>query len=340
MAKTSSAAGPGRGPTIICEVATVIPAEGAILERVLEATYPIWHEGLSRQAYARFDAAQTKTAWALRHQLRYALVERGDVLASAQCYDFAGILDHRPVRVCGIGSLLTDPAHSDIHARVLVEQLLDGAERDGADMALLFVTPGPRSYVPDGFEAIPMLDVELGVTESSRHGAPMTLVRGGEDRDLAAIVAMGQIRAGQFRFHVDRDIDFVKYVITKKRLLAGLAPPGTRELQFVIAEEGITAAAYVVISTVGHTWTLEECGDRDPSGARVGALLQALIAREPTEQRPLIRAWLPSGFVPPQVTVLSARPSADVMRVRFLTPTTGRLRLSREDVLYWRGDIF
>jgi hypothetical protein len=302
--------------------------------------YPIAYEGLSPKAYARFDAAQIKTAWGRRHQRRFALVEGANVLASATQYDVAGIFDQRSMRVCGIGSLLTDPAHSDSsHARAVVEQLLNGAERDGADMALLFVTAGPRSYVPDGFEAIPMLDVELGVTESSRHGAPMTLVRGGEDRDLAAIVAMGQVRGGQFRFHVNRDVDFVRYVITKKRLLAGLAPPGTRELQFVIAEEGITAAAYVVISIVGHTWTLEECGDRDPSGARVGALLQALIARDPMEQRPRIRAWLPSGFVPPQVTVLSARPSAEVMMVRFLTPTIGRARLSNEDVLYWRGDI-
>ena len=167
--------------------------------------------------------------------------------------------------------------------------------------------PNAHGYVPDGFEAVPMLDVELRITELSRHGAPMTLVRGWEDRDVAAIVAMGQVRAGPFRFHVDRDVDLLKYVITKKRLLAGLAPPGTHELQFVIAEEGITAAAYVVISIVGHTWTLEECGDRDPSGARVGALLQTLIAREPVEQRPIIRAWLPSSFQPPQVTVLSAR---------------------------------
>jgi hypothetical protein len=89
------------------------------------------------------------------------------------------------------------------------------------------VPPGPSSFVPDGFEAIPLVDVELGVTESSRHGSPMTLVRGGEDRDLAAIVAMGQNRADQLRFHIDRDVDFVKYVITKKRLLAGLASPGT-----------------------------------------------------------------------------------------------------------------
>jgi hypothetical protein len=113
------------------------------------------------------------------------------VLASARRYDLAGILDRQPVRICGIGRVLIDPAQSDrSHPRVLVEQLLNEAERDGADMALLFVPPGPSSPVADGFEAIPMVDVELGVTESSRHGAPMTLVRGGEDRDLAAIVAL------------------------------------------------------------------------------------------------------------------------------------------------------
>ena len=118
-----------------------------------------------------------------------------------------------------------------------------------------------------------------------RHGAPMTLIRGGEERDLAAIVAMGQVRASPFRFHLDRDVDFVRHAIMKRRLLAGFGIAGARQLHFFIAEEGITAAAYVVISVVGDMWTIEECGDRDPSGARVGAILQALIAREPVERR-------------------------------------------------------
>ena len=72
----------------------------------------------------------------------------------------------------------------------------------------------------------------------------------------------------------------------------------------------------MVVSIVDRTWTIEECGDRDPSGARVGAILQALIAREPVEQRPIIRGWLPPGFVPPQITIVSARPSTDVMSGR------------------------
>jgi hypothetical protein len=168
----------------------------------------------------------------------------------------------------------------------------------------------------------------------------MTLIRGGEERDLAAIVAMGQVRANPYRFRLDRDVDFVQYAITKKRLLAGLGTDGARQLQFFIAEEGITAAAYVVVSVVGGTWTIEECGDRDPSGARVGAILQALIAREPVERRPTIRAWLPCGFVPPQVTIVSAKPSREVMMMRSLGLTEVHPRLSGDDVLYWRSDIF
>lgn len=41
------------------------------------------------------------------------------------------------------------------------------------------------------------------------------------------------------------DMDVVQRVITRKRLLAGLATDGARLLPFFIAEEGITAAADV-----------------------------------------------------------------------------------------------
>ena len=80
--------------------------------------------------------------------------------------------------------------------------------------------------------------------------------------------------------------------------------------------------------------------NRDPSGARVGAVLQALIAREPVERRPTIRGRLPGGFVPPQVTIVSAKPSVPVMMVRTLGPTVLQPRLSNEDILYWQSDVF
>ena len=315
-----------------------------MLDSVLDATYPIWHDGLNRQAYGKYYAAQMKTAWGRRHQQRFALVEGGDLLASAEHYDLAGRFDGRTVRICGIGSVITDPARRGLgHARVLLDTLVDRAARRGAAMALLFSQTGPEEKEDDArnlFEAIPLTELTLHVAESSRHGAPMTMVRGGEERDLAAIVAMGRVRADPFRFHLDRDIDLVQYAITKKRLLAGLGSADARQLHFFIAEEGMTAAAYVVVSVAGDAWTLEECGDRDPSGARVGALLQALIAREPIERRPTIRGWLPPRFLPPQVTVVSATPSTEIMMVRVLNRTAMSPRLSDDDVLYWRNDVF
>jgi hypothetical protein len=336
---TSGPRGLGCAEGHLPQVATVVPAEGVILERVLDATHATLPQGLSREAYARFDAAQKKTAWGRHHLRRYALVDGGDVLASATRCDLGAVLDQRPVRVCGIGGISTRPAGAGDHARLLVERLLDQATRDGAVMALLF-SDVSHEHSLAGFDVVAMTEAQLGVMEPSRRGAPMTLVRGGAERDLAAIVAMGQVRAAPFRFHLDRDVDFVQYAITKKRLLAGLGPAGARQLHFFIAEEGITAAAYVVISVLGRTWTIEECGDRDPSGARVGAILQALIARELVEHRPTIRAWLPAGFVPPQVTILSTKPSTEVLMARSLGSTAASLRLSAEEVLYWRGDIF
>ena len=52
-----------------------------------------------------------------------------------------------------------------------------------------------------------------------------------------------------------------------------------------------------------------------------------------------MRAWLPSGFVPPQVTIVSTKQSADCM-MRHLSLTLGQVPLDSDDVLYWRIDIF
>jgi hypothetical protein len=319
---------------------TVVRAEGATLGRVLDATYPALHQGLTRRAFTTADAALRKTAWGCGHRRRYALVEGPDVLASALQYDLSGMLGRQALRICGIGDVYSGPAHEGVNrARALIERLADDATRDGADLALVCTSAEAMLPALDGFEVIATQNILLTVVESTRYGAPMTLVRGGEDRDLAAIVSMGEVRAARFRFHLTRDVDLVKYAVTKKRLLAGLTSSGARQLVFVIAEEGITAAAYAVISIVDGNWTIEECGDRDPTGARVGAILQALIAREPIERRPVIRGWLPPGFVPPQVTIVSARPSGEILLARPLTPTVDRLGLSRDDVLYWRSDV-
>jgi hypothetical protein len=272
------------------------------------------------------------------------LVDGDDVVASAKVYRFEALHDGRPIQVVGLGAVFTAPAaRSRGAARELIDRLLENAAADGADLALLFSEIGPEYYARLGFEAIVTTDRQLRVTESTRHGAPMTMVRGGDDRDLADIVAQGRTRAEKYRLHLDRDRDLVQFAISRKRLFAGLSTPGARAIHFVIAEEGASAAAYVVVSARGNQWTLEEAGDRDPSGARVGAILQTLIAREPAEQRPAIKAWLPDGFLPPQVTIVREAQSAEVMMIRSLSDRArGMLPspLVSSDVMYWRGDLF
>lgn len=327
----------------------LVPVDGGVLSRVLEAAPAAARDGLSLAAFARFDRATRQTPWAQAHRQRFALLDGDTVIASAASHQLAGTLDGRPVQLCGIGSVHAEPTgRDDDHpATAVIERLTDRARQDGADIALLFA-PADRAWpIPAGFEPIPTTDVEIQVIESGRHGAPMTPVRGGEDRDLAAIVAMGEVRAQSSRFHLDRDVDFVKYVLTRRRLLAGLGPAGRRQLHFVIAEEGITAAAYLMITAVEGAWIVEECGDRDASGARVGAILQAMIAREPVERRPVIRGWLPAAFTPPQLTIVAARDSPPVVFAQALSPRLtsdpsmgqSRLGLAAGETLYWRNDV-
>lgn len=321
-------------------MAKVIAAGSAFLRSVPAATPPA-APGLNHGAAARYEAAQAATAWALRHRRRYALVQSDQVLASAVTYDLTGTLDLQRVTIRGVAEAVNHlSGDAGDHRGALVETLVEDAVREGADLALFFPTAGPSLPVPAGFMAVPTTDLELTVAQSPRHGAPMTLVRGGEDRDLDAIAAMGAARARGVRFHLDRDAPFIKHCITRQRLLAGLGAAGVRQLEFNIAEEGITAAAYVVISVRGGTWTIEECGDRDASGARVGALLQALLAREAAEARPVIRGWLPPGFRPPQIAIAPAPAGRPRLFLRALSPRWQGLHLPAADLVYWRADLF
>jgi predicted N-acetyltransferase YhbS len=320
----------------------LVETEGPTLDRVLDDTYDIWNDGLSRHAYARFYTAQMATAWGRTHLTRLALVNGDDILASAKLYQLDAILDGTPLKVAGIGAVFTTPAaRGRGAARELIDRLLERAAAGGAELALLFSEIGPGYYAGLGFEPIATFDRQLRVTESTRYGAPMTMVRGGDDRDLKDIVSLDAARAAPFRFHLTRDRDLVQFAIARKRLLAGLGSPGVRAVHFFVAEEGASAVAYVVIGVQGNEWTIEEIGDRDPGGARAGAMLQALIAREPAEKRPSIKAWLPDGFLPPQVTLVGEKPSAETMMIRPLGDRARGLRpLAREDVCYWRGDLF
>ena len=169
---------------------------GLFLDRAPDVSGRTLLAGLNRLAYGKFHAARIKTSWGSRFQRTVALVDGKDVVGSVEQYDLTGVLDGRVVRVCGIGSVHSEAAGSGRgYARQLVDMLLSSAARDGADMALLFPQTGIDDGVGEQFDAIHLTDLTLDVAQSPRHGAPMTMVRAGEERDLAAMVAMGRARA-------------------------------------------------------------------------------------------------------------------------------------------------
>jgi hypothetical protein len=293
---------------------------------------------LSRRAYGQFHRAIARTAWARSCRHDAVLRDGSALLGSATRYDFTVWLDGTRMPACGLGDVMSHRGADG--GRALLDVLLRDASRDGCALAILFPPPVPIASVADlGFVPLPLRDVQLRVEPPPRRGAPMTTIRGGDTRDLAAIAAIGATRAARFRFHLERDADFVQHAITRRRLLAGLGTPDQRRLEFFIAEEGTTAAAYVVISVVGSEWTVEECGDRDASGARVGAILQALLARDPTNGPETIRGWLPPGFQPPQVSCVAMPSKGETILIAPLTGDHAARPLTAEDVLFWHSDL-
>ena len=133
-------------------MADLAPAEGPLLEQILDASYDLWNEGLSPAAYRRYYAAQIGLPWGRAHLRRLALVDRGDVLASAKQYTFDATLDGHPIRLMGIGAVFTQPAyrgHGVGHD--LIERMLERAASDGVDVALLFSEIGPSYYATPWF---------------------------------------------------------------------------------------------------------------------------------------------------------------------------------------------
>jgi hypothetical protein len=82
------------------------------------------------------------------------------------------------------------------------------------------------------------------------------------------------------------------------------------------------------------------CGDRDTSGARVGAMIQVLRARTPSEKALKLRGVLPPGWHPPQVDIVAVAKSPDVLMVKPLKDGVLSRPLREDDVLFWHGDLF
>jgi hypothetical protein len=314
-------------------------ADEALRERIQDGTFPIWNEGLSRTAYGQWNDAQMRTAWGKERLHRLALVDdTGRWVASAKRYRFRARLDGEPIEMAGVGAVFTPPElRGQSYAPRMIDAVLAEETARGTALAALFSEIGSDYYRRVGFVPVPLEEVTLTVRH--KHGAPAMLVRSGTDADLAKIAAMHESRSASARFTLVRTPDLIQFSIAKKRLLAGLGPPGQRHTEFFVAEEGYMAVAYVVITIDDRGWFIEEAGDRDPAAARLGAMLQVLLAREPSQTIPRIRSWWPSGFpVPPQVTIASRQAPEEVFMIRPLRAEI--VPLSAADVFFWHADYF
>jgi predicted N-acetyltransferase YhbS len=317
----------------------LVVADRPMRERIQDQTFPIWNEGLARPAYSQWNEAQMRTAWGRSRLHRVALVDdAGTVLASMKRYRFDARYDGEIMPMLGVGAVFT-PAElrGRGYAPVLIERVVAEEAAAGTPLATLFSEIVPDYYRRTGFELVPLDEVTL--TVAHKHGAPAMLVRSGTDADLPALAAMHDVRAASARFALVRTPELIHYSIAKRRLLAGLGPAGKRQTEFFVTEEGLMPVAYLVMTVDERGWFIEEAGDRDPSAARLGAMLQVLLAREPSARRPAIRAWWPAPFpVPPQVTISERKPAADVFMVRRMRDD---LRpLAPDDVFYWHSDYF
>lgn len=318
----------------------LVPATGDYLEQILQDTHSLWNDGLAPERYARFWEAQLRTPWGSAHLDRVALIDGGRVVCSAKRYDLSARIEGRIRRVFGIGAVFTLPEKRGLGlAQRLLETLLETAEAEGYEYAMLFSEIDPSFYQRLDFVPVPVLESRLEVTLTG--GSPAVLVRAGEDRDVPSVAEMSARRAEGARLALDRSEDWIRYGIAKRRLLAGLGPPGLRDVEFLVTEEGHQAVAYVVSMVHGGRWFIEDAGDRDPSGARLGAMLQAMIARTPHLPAPEIRAWLPHDFTPPQVTRVQTQPIPEVMMIRPLKDRSLPLPpLDGGQVAYCRLDYF
>lgn len=311
-----------------------------LMDQVLDETFPLWGDGLDRRAYGLWNQAQRRTRWGRDRLTRVGLVDsgRGAVLASAKRYLFDAVLDGAHVPVLGLGAVFTaaDQRGRGLAPKLVDRMVADAAER-GCRLALLFSEIGEDYYARLGFSAVPRRMWTLTVPPTDR-GAPATMVRTADPTDLPEMAALSMSGAATTgaQFAIVRSPEWLDFAVTRRRLCAGFGPDGMRQVEVLVAEEGYRVAAYIVVSRGPGGVVLEDCADRDPSGARIGALLEALVERDPSQPDRSLRAWLPEGLRPPQLHVEDAGAASDIMMFRAISGDAA----VPTDVVYWPLDVF
>ena len=142
-------------------------------------------------------------------------------------------------------------------------------------------------------------------------GAPAVLVRTGEPRDLDLIAETHHQRAVGYRFSLEYDSGWLQYALAKKRMLSGLGPPGTRDVEFFVCEEGTRAVAWVLLQ-VGAASRRQPSRNRGASPRAATAIRRVHASARccrrwsrarPVRARPSIHAWWPARLDPVQLAL-------------------------------------
>jgi hypothetical protein len=156
---------------------------------------------------------------------------------------FVARVGGRDVSVLGIGAVFTPvEARGQGHARSLINEMTSEAAGAGAGLALLFSEIGTSYYESMGFRTVPRPSYVMEVIRG-RGGAPATLVRSGEAADFDLIAEISARYAEGAGFALVRTPDLIQFGLARRRLLAGLGPPGLRDVEFFVAEEANRAVA-------------------------------------------------------------------------------------------------
>src|SRR5262245_33796154 len=224
----------------------LVRASGALLESILDDTFPLWGDGLTRKSYGHWNVAQERTDWGSRHLRRFALMDGARVLTSAKRYDLSLWLKQKRVSALGVGAVFTPKSQrGNGHAPALIKALEDQARIDGAAVSLLVPELGPDYSARLGYARVPLQTVEVEVNE--KDGAPAMLVRAGEDADAANVAAMHDQRAQSFDLALLLDDAHVRYSVSKKRIFVGLGTGLGRSIEYFVSEEGHQAVAFLLI---------------------------------------------------------------------------------------------
>ena len=131
-------------------------------------------------------------------------------------------------------------------------------------------------------------------------------------------------------------------------MLSGFGPPGTRDVEFFVCEEGTRAVAWVLLQIArrrGATrrGVLEHRLVRRPRSVRRPRRRDAAGARRPYPgaRPPVIHAWWPARLDPVQLAIHRRKVTGSILMTRPLGER-GRIDppLAADDVLYWHADAF